>query len=130
MFELTLQGKLVAGAALPATVAFVAAAALAQATNVGGVTVTAPRTIGRDPAGAAIERVSMSQRVRTSDLDLRTRIGAAELDKRIASAARTMCRQLESLYPVGAPDAQTCARRSVRASQKDATAAKARARRG
>jgi UrcA family protein len=87
----------------------------AQPTKVEGIVVTAPRTIGKDAAtGANVEQVSMSSTVRLSDLNAKTDKGAAELDKRVADAARTMCRELETLYPVGNPDANTCAQRAIK----------------
>jgi UrcA family protein len=124
MSQLPFKSILVAAAAAGLT----AAAALAQPAPVGGVTVTAPRmiTTGRDATGAALQEVDMTSIVRVDDLDLKTAKGAAELDRRITNAARTMCRQLETLYPVGNPDANTCAQRAIRKAAEQTRAATGR----
>jgi UrcA family protein len=92
---------------------------------VAGVTVTAPRTLGKTSSGIPIEQVSMSARVAYRDLDLKKPQGAAELDKRVRSAAASMCKKLEADYPVGTPDAVTCAKEAVKNAEPQVQAAKA-----
>jgi UrcA family protein len=54
---------------------------------------------GRSSIGAPIIDASMSVRVRTDDLDLRTEAGARELENRVRFAARALCGDLDTLYP-------------------------------
>ena len=54
----------------------------------------------RSVIGAPIIDVSMSRPVRIDDLDLRTSSGVDELRGRISYTARTLCRQLDVMYPV------------------------------
>ncbi len=126
MSQLPFKSILAAAAAAALTGA--SAAALAQPAPVSGVTVTAPRVItrGHDAAGAELQEVDMMSVVRVDDLDVKTAKGAAELDKRIANAAHAMCRQLETLYPVGNPDANTCAQRAIKKAAAQAKAAEGR----
>lgn len=100
--------------------------AYAQGSTVEGITVTAPRRVGRSSTtGAPIEEVSAQRVVSYNDLDLRSASGAAELDKRISTAANEACRELETRYPVGTPDAFTCAKQARAAAQSQVDAAKA-----
>jgi UrcA family protein len=115
----TILAAALAGAALTA-----GDAALAQS-EVSGVTVTAPREIGRTTIGAPIELVSMSARVRIKDLNLKTDKGAAELNKRVSDTARNLCEELEKLYPVGTPDAASCAKSAVARARGQVDAARA-----
>jgi UrcA family protein len=54
----------------------------------------------RSAIGAPIIDASLSRPVRMDDLDLRTDWGARELRSRISYTARTLCRQLDTMYPV------------------------------
>ena len=92
---------------------FLGGAALAQVSSLGGVTVTAPRVIGRGAGGIPIERVSMSATIRYSDLNVKTPQGASALDKRVKDAADSLCKKLEADYPIGTPDAFTCSKEAV-----------------
>ena len=96
-----------------------------QAQNISSdiITVTAPRHVGTTPAGAPIELVTVVRFVSYGDLDLRTAGGAAELNKRVASNAHAMCQELEKRYPIGEPDALTCAKTSVEYAQWQVNAA-------
>lgn len=53
----------------------------------------------RSAIGAPIIDASLSRPVRVDDLDLRTGWGARELRNRISFTARTLCRQLDAMYP-------------------------------
>lgn len=103
---------------------FTAGAALAQGSSVSGVTVTAPRVIGREASGIPIEEVSLSAVVRYSDLDMKTSQGAAALDKRVKETADSICRKLEADYPVGRPNAVACAKEAVAKAAAQVRAAK------
>jgi UrcA family protein len=92
---------------------------------VGGITPIADRTVtGHDPS--AIDRVQLWALVRHRDLDLKTPAGAAEFERRVSSASQTLCRQLQTLYPSGSPDADTCARYTARAAEREVQAAEGR----
>jgi UrcA family protein len=54
----------------------------------------------RSAIGAPIIDASLSRPVRIDDLDLRTDWGVRELRGRISFTARTLCRQLDTMYPV------------------------------
>jgi UrcA family protein len=113
-------------AAAMCALAFIAAPTMASAQSaIGGVTVTAPRTLGKTSSGIPIEQVSMSATVAFKDLDLKKPQGAAELDKRVRSTAASMCKKLEADYPVGTPDAVTCAKQAVKNAEPQVQAAKA-----
>jgi len=70
-----------------------------------------------------IENVSLSQPVRTDDLDLRTFRGARELRRRVHMAADQVCRQLIDEYPVGLNSDATCYRNAVAEAMPQADAA-------
>lgn len=55
---------------------------------------------GRSATGTPLEKVTITHRVSYADLDLKTRAGATELEKRIKATARTACKQLHDLYPM------------------------------
>lgn len=81
---------------------------------VGGVTLIASRRLtGQEPS--AINQVQLWALVGMTDLNPRTPAGGAELERRVSAASQTLCRQLQSLYPAGAPDAETCARFTAKA---------------
>ncbi|HTW35458.1 MAG TPA: UrcA family protein [Rhizomicrobium sp.] len=78
------------------------------------VIVTAPRyRADHNYLNVPIENVSLSQPVRTDDLDLRTWRGAHELRWRVHVAARQVCEQLIEAYPVGVNGDATCYRDAV-----------------
>jgi UrcA family protein len=72
------------------------------------VVVQAPRARVRGEYGAPIREVSLSREVSFSDLDLRTRSGERTLRARVHAMARTLCRQLDIMHPVAAPDSPDC----------------------
>jgi UrcA family protein len=78
-----------------------------------GVVVYAPRVIEQTKYGVLTQEYKMSARVPYSDLDMGSKAGHDELDRRVAKAADYLCRQLERLYPDGGPDRRTCAREAI-----------------
>jgi len=93
------------------------------------VNVTVPRYHPeRSPLGAPYRYVSMSKAVYTGDLNLRTRYGARELRNRISYTARNMCRKLDVMYPVTAPDSPGCYTTAMNDAMYQANRAIARAR--
>lgn len=90
-------------------------------TTADGVTVTAPRHLGRSAIGAPIDLVSASRTVRYDDLDLDTGYGAHVLKARIERAARDACDQLDRDYPYAADgDGHDCYGDAVRDGLHDA----------
>ena len=69
-------------------------------TDVGGVTVYAPRRYARQPTTGALVRLrSVSTTVQLGDLDLSTRYGARVAKARIVRAARDVCDAADNAYP-------------------------------
>ena len=68
--------------------------------TLGGVTVYAPRHLGRSSIGAPIEIVREQRVVYAGDLDLSTPWGARALHRRIQRAATEACDDLDSRYAV------------------------------
>jgi UrcA family protein len=71
------------------------------------VIVTAPRYRhgpDRSDIGAPIGTVGMTRPVRFNDLDLSTPWGAQRLRERVRYTAHALCRRLDAMYPVNAPD--------------------------
>lgn len=60
-------------------------------------TMTTAHTARGDPVQVA----QLSQVVSYADLDLATHTGATQLEHRINNAAKTVCKELERLYPSG-----------------------------
>jgi len=114
--------SIVAGAVL---VGLLAPGGWAMAQTVGGVTVTAPRMIGREANGTPIERVSMTATVRVADLDLKTTAGVKELNKRVRDVAASLCKSLEVDYPIGTPEYVTCIKQAVTAASSQTNLIKA-----
>jgi UrcA family protein len=78
------------------------------------VIVIAPRyRVDHHSLNTPIENVSLSQPVRTDDLDLRTWQGARELRRRVHRVASNVCGQLIDMYPVGVDSDATCYRNAV-----------------
>jgi UrcA family protein len=100
---------LVAGAMISGTV--LAADTLEEVTVQGSR--VAKQVIGRDPAnGTPIERVALTRAVDYSDLDLSTTLGSKEMANRVAAAAKTVCEELNKLFPMMAED-PTCIKRAT-----------------
>jgi UrcA family protein len=93
------------------------------------VNVTVPRYHPeRSTLGAPYRYVSMSKGVYVGDLNLRTRYGVRELRHRISYTARNMCRQLDVMYPITAPDSPGCYTTAMNDAMYQANIAIARAR--
>jgi len=103
-----LAGAIVVGVLAPS-------GSVAAKDSLTGVTVTAPRFIGREANGTPIERVSISATVRVADLDLKTPQGVGELNKRVRDVAASLCMRLEADYPIGSPEYTACVKQAVAA---------------
>jgi UrcA family protein len=77
--------------------------AVVIAQEMGEVIVQAQRvvkkTIGHTASGVPIEDISLSYGVSTKGLDLNSSAGAAELQKRVTTAAQAACKELARQYP-------------------------------
>lgn len=82
--------------------------------TVRGVTVYAPRIVGRSAIGAPIEVHSQHVVVPIADLDLSTDWGMNALRFRIRRAASDACQDLDDRYPVSADDGHDCYGQAVR----------------
>jgi len=58
------------------------------------------------------ERITVTHYISYADLDLKTQAGVAELESRVKSSAKTVCEQLDKLYPLIRPD-QNCVRKAA-----------------
>jgi UrcA family protein len=96
--------------------ALISGIAIAQNTEV--VTVEASRavstkTVGYTTSHVPINEVSLSYRVKLSDLDLASNAGATELEKRVNDAAKDACKELTRQYPNATPSDIECAKAAV-----------------
>ena len=91
------------------------------------IRVEGPRRIKHErlPFGQG-EEVSLSYDVSFADLDLRDSADVRELEKRIGTAAKEICAQLEEMFPSGTPEKDDCAIRAVDKAMADARAVIAR----
>jgi UrcA family protein len=82
------------------------------AQDMGEVTVQASRvnkqTVGKTASGVPIVDISLSYGVSAKDLDLASHAGAMELQKRVAEAARSACKELGRQYPDSLPTDADC----------------------
>jgi UrcA family protein len=92
------------------------------------VEVIAPRYRPRTARGGEIIEVSLSKRVRTDDLDLRSSWGAYELRSRIRQTARAECEKLDRRYIIVNDDGPSCYKMAVAGAMDQADAAIADAR--
>lgn len=83
--------------------AAVSVTGIVVAQDTGEVTVQASRvvkkTIGTTASGIPIQDISLSYGVSTAGIDLASGAGAAELQKRVADAAKAACKELARQYP-------------------------------
>jgi len=69
---------------------------------------------GRNPAtGAAIVNMTVSYGVSYAGLDLASKPGAAELEKRVKDAALAACKDISREYPLVPPSDATCAKETA-----------------
>jgi UrcA family protein len=82
------------------------------AEDMGEVTVQASRvvkqTVGKTASGVPIVDIALSYGVSAKDLDLASHAGAMELQKRVADAARAVCKELGRQYPDSTPNDVEC----------------------
>jgi UrcA family protein len=73
--------------------------------------------VGRSSStGAPIELATLSRHVNYADLDLRSRSGVTELQKRIDTTARVACRELDKVFPLSrnGDSTQSCVNKAVK----------------
>jgi UrcA family protein len=88
---------------------------MALAQSLEEVKVTAARTFATTVGhsgntGAPIVDISLSYGVSYRGLDLSTRAGAAELERRVNDAARAACEEISLRHPQGEPNDAGCAK--------------------
>jgi UrcA family protein len=140
-FRITLAGAAaaLALAAVPAVAKDVtynpyytpAATAPVTYTTAEGDIVVTPYTrehIRRSPLGGRDERVSMSARVATHDLNLRYDGDVRELNRRVTFTARDLCNELERVARDTITSDRECVRGAIRSAQPQIDAAVHRAR--
>ena len=66
-------------------------------------------------SGAPIESVTVDYHVSYADLNLIKHADVMALNKRVESAARDACQQLDELYPIERPKLQQCMDDAIRA---------------
>jgi UrcA family protein len=77
------------------------------------VRVTGSRVVAEGlPVGQG-DRIELTYWVSYADLDLAQDEEEWELERRIGAAAEHVCGRLASMYPVGAPEPEACAREAV-----------------
>jgi len=106
--------KIISTSVMAGLMGCVAAGAMATGAWAEEVTVTGSRfqetPVGINYTGIPIKDVSLSETVKVADLDLSSAAGRAELDRRILSAARAACGEIQGTYPVSKPEGAACAR--------------------
>lgn len=102
-------------ALLAATVCLPAAALADNAMETITITagVMAKTTLEHSAIGVPTELVTVAHRVSYADLNLATHSGAMALKRRVESAARQACEQLDKLYPNEEPELPRCIHRAV-----------------
>jgi UrcA family protein len=77
------------------------------------IEIVAPRTVRATRPFGRGEQVSMSARVVVRDLDLSQTGDVQQLEDRISDAAHDICEQLATMYPMGDPEPDVCARQAI-----------------
>lgn len=88
--------------------------AVAQQKDVEEVEVEATRILstkvaGRTATGVPIVNISLSYGVNIADLNLASREGADELERRVHDAAHAACKEISRQHPNATPDDAACA---------------------
>lgn len=103
-----------------AVIAALAVAASAHAAPLETVTVTGSRAltqkdVGATTTGVPVQEVSLSYAVKIADLDSKSAAGLAEIEKRVAAAAKAACKEIDRLAlgnPTSPSDA-ACVKKAV-----------------
>ncbi len=109
---------LLAAAAWALATLLAAGAAFAQSTTP-EVVVTSHKAMekvgstGTSSSGIPIVDVSLSYTISTAGLDLASQNGAAELEKRVRTAAMDACKELSGRYKIGTPSDSECAKVAI-----------------
>ncbi len=97
----------------------VSVSSIAVAQQIEGVVVEASHIVqssvtGRNPAtGGDIVSMTVSYRVSYAGLDLASKAGATELEKRVKDAALAACKDIGREYPLVPPHDATCAKEAT-----------------
>ena len=109
-----MKTKLVGTMAAAVASALVGSIAVAQDDQ--GITVQAtriPTSEFRISGGIPLVNMSLSYTVSASDVDLTSRAGAAELEKRVHDAALAACKEIAKQLPDSTPSVAECAKNAA-----------------
>jgi UrcA family protein len=109
-----MRAILATGALTVVVTSLIGASAVAQKKGVEEVEVEATRILstkvaGRTATGVPIVNISLSYGVNIADLDLASREGADELERRVHDAAHAACKEISRQHPDTTPDDAACA---------------------
>jgi UrcA family protein len=104
---------LIVGLVASASIGSIAVAQNMEEVTVQGTRMLSTRTAGHTSSGVPIVDVSFSYGVSTSGLDLASRVGSTELEKRVHDAAMAACKEISKQYPDATPSESDCAKAAV-----------------
>ncbi len=102
--------KMLTGLCACAAVAGVAMAQDSEEVTVSALRLTHTRVTVTPESGTLVKDVTLSYGVNVDGLDLRTKAGAAELQRQVNDAAAAVCREVGRQFPDSTPDDQDCTR--------------------
>lgn len=70
-------------------------------------------TVDFSPSGIPVKAISLTYKVKVSDLDLTSPEGPAALEKRVRAAALAACHDLSRAYPASEPNDAACAKEAA-----------------
>lgn len=108
-----------------ASVGVIAGAAGAQNVSevtVEGTRIVAGKVVGPSSSTVPVTDVSISYDVSAAGLDLASRAGIMELQKRVKDAAESACKELSTRYPAGTPNEMECVKAAVEKAMAKVTA--------
>jgi len=102
--------KLAAAASVAVLACGTAFAQNVEQVNVEAKRAMSTKVVGRTSSGLPVADSTLDYAVSTKGLDLTSSAGAAELARRIHSAARDACEEIHRRYPDATPSDAQCAR--------------------
>lgn len=104
--------KVVTGLCACAVLAGVAMAQDADEVTVSALRLTNTRVTVSPENGTLVKDITLSYGVSVAGLDLRTKAGAAELQRQVNDAAAAVCREVGRQFPDSTPNDQDCTRQA------------------
>ena len=71
------------------------------------------KAVGRSYDATPIEVTKITRKVSFADLDLATKPGATELEKRVNDTAKAICKQLDKIYPNTVSESPACVKKAA-----------------